>query len=333
MTVQITILGLGQIGASVGLALAKSKDQVTRIGSDSRPEVAGRALKMGAVDKTVFNIPDAVAKADAVVLAVPVDELRMTMEAIAADLKPGVVVLDTSLAPSQFTAWAKELFPPEDRYILTFTPAINPALLHETSGGLEGARVDLFQKATIYISNPIGVDASAIQFGENLARILGGMPLFADAVEVDGLLSSVHLLPNLTAAAVLGATIGKPGWLEARKLASSGYAAVTQPLSALDSTKGLAAAAVTQRLGVLNGLDVLIDELLQLRALVDAGEVDKLNERLDRAQGMRDLWLQQRIEAKWDDVLEKGPELPTLGETLGRLIGLRPKSQQRDQRK
>lgn len=332
MTVQITILGLGQIGASVGLALAKSKDQVTRIGSDSRPDMAGRALKLGAVDKTVFNIPDAVAKADAVILAVPTEELRMTMEAIAADLKPGVVVLDTSLAPSQFTAWAKELFPPEDRYILTFTPAINPALFNETNTGLQAARADLFQKATIFISNPIGVDASAIQFGENLARILGASPLFADAAEVDGLISSVRLMPDLVAAALAGATIGKPGWLEARKLASNSYAHVTYPLTAVETPKDLGTAALIQRAGILNGIDGLIDELVQMRAMVEDGEVDKLSERIERVQGMREMWMQQRIEAKWDDTLEKGPAMPTFGETIGRLVGLRPKST-RDQRK
>ena len=34
MTVKITIIGLGQIGASIGLALANHKDQVTTLGYD-----------------------------------------------------------------------------------------------------------------------------------------------------------------------------------------------------------------------------------------------------------------------------------------------------------
>jgi len=35
MTVKISIIGLGQIGASIGLALANHKDQVTTIGYDA----------------------------------------------------------------------------------------------------------------------------------------------------------------------------------------------------------------------------------------------------------------------------------------------------------
>jgi ketopantoate reductase len=34
MPLKITILGLGQVGASIGLALAKVKDQAVRVGND-----------------------------------------------------------------------------------------------------------------------------------------------------------------------------------------------------------------------------------------------------------------------------------------------------------
>ena len=332
MSVQITILGLGQVGAAIGQALGKSKDQVVRIGSDSRPDVAGRAQKLGLIDKNVFNIPDAVAKADAVILAVPADELRLTMEAIAADLKPGVVVLDTSSTPTQFIALAKELFPPEDRYVLTFTPALNPAYLNDVESGPDASRVDLFENSVIFISNPIGVDASAIQFAENLARLLGATPIFADSVEVDGLLSSSRLMPSLVAAAVARATIGKPGWLEARKLAGASYAHVTQPLKLIDTSKDLSHAAITQRVSVLNGIDVLIEELNQMRDLIEAGDVEKLSALLEQVQNQRDGWLHQRTTSKWEDTMEKQPPIPTFGETIGRLIGLRPRSE-RNQRK
>ena len=43
MTVKIAIVGLGQIGASIGLALASHKDQVTTIGYDAVGEVNRKA--------------------------------------------------------------------------------------------------------------------------------------------------------------------------------------------------------------------------------------------------------------------------------------------------
>ena len=141
MTVQITILGLGQVGASIGLALGKAKDQVTRVGSDREPEVSKQAQKMGAVDKVVFNLPSSVETADVVVLAVPLEEVYATLKAIAADLKPGVVVIDTSPAASQSTAWAKELFPAEDRYFLDrYANRGGGALAGQRAGAFGGAR-------------------------------------------------------------------------------------------------------------------------------------------------------------------------------------------------
>ena len=73
MTVQVTILGLGQIGASIGLALGEHKDLVRRIGNDTEPKIARRAEKMGAIDHVIFNLPSAVRHADLVILALPVD--------------------------------------------------------------------------------------------------------------------------------------------------------------------------------------------------------------------------------------------------------------------
>ena len=60
MTVQLTIIGLGQIGSSVGLALEKHKEKVTRFGHDRELDTGRRAQARGAVDKTFINLPSSV---------------------------------------------------------------------------------------------------------------------------------------------------------------------------------------------------------------------------------------------------------------------------------
>ena len=44
MSVQITLIGLGQIGASIGLALAEQKELLQRMGHDKDPSVARQAM-------------------------------------------------------------------------------------------------------------------------------------------------------------------------------------------------------------------------------------------------------------------------------------------------
>ena len=76
MTVNLTIIGLGQIGTSVGLALADQSEVVFRLGHDREISKARKAEKMGALDKVSINLPSAVREADLVLLALPVDQIR-----------------------------------------------------------------------------------------------------------------------------------------------------------------------------------------------------------------------------------------------------------------
>ena len=88
MTVQLTIIGLGQIGTSVGLALAEESERIFRLGHDRELGAARRAEKMGALDKVSINLHSAVEEADLVLLALPVDQIKETLEFIREDLKP-----------------------------------------------------------------------------------------------------------------------------------------------------------------------------------------------------------------------------------------------------
>ena len=95
MTIQLTIIGLGQIGASIGLALAEKGELLQRVGHDRERRIANYAEKIGAVDRIENNLPRAVQNADLVVLSLPVDQIRETMEFIAEVLQEDCVVMDT----------------------------------------------------------------------------------------------------------------------------------------------------------------------------------------------------------------------------------------------
>ena len=111
MTIQITVLGLGQVAVSLGLALAEHKNKVLRVGNDRSSEAMRTVSKLGAFDQLTYNLPAAVEKADAVILAVPVDEIRKSLEEFAQDLKPGAVVINTAPLTLKVMKWAEELLP------------------------------------------------------------------------------------------------------------------------------------------------------------------------------------------------------------------------------
>jgi prephenate dehydrogenase len=325
MPVQITIIGLNRVGASIGLGLAKIKDQVVRIGNDREMTVARAAEKLGAVDKVVINLPSAVREADIVILALPVDEIRETIAVIAEDLKPGAVLIDTSPVKAEVMAWVREFVTTDDRYFVSLTPSLNPAYLTEIRGDVESAHADLFNNSLMLISTLPGIDESAITLATNLTQVLGATPLFTDTVEADGLMAYSHLLPEIIAAALVNASIDQPGWREARKMAGPAYAQVTEAAMHLQETKELGQAALLNQANMVRMLDAVIAELRQIREAVAQGDAAVLKARLEHAQEGRALWLQQRRAADWEPKPQQ--QVPSGSEMIGRLFGMRPKKE------
>lgn len=317
---QLTILGLGQIGASFGLALAGQVTNVERVGYDPRTELSRQAQKIGAVDRVSANLSDAVKDADIVVLALPVDEIRETLQMIAPLLPERCVVLDTSPMKSANSQWANQILP-QERFYITFTPALNPIYLKEEDGEAMTAHADLFKNGVITITTPPGIEPDAIRLTGDLTRLLGAQPLFIDPFESDGLMAASHWLPKLAAVALLNATIDQPGWREGQKLAGKAYAQATQPAVSLDETKDFGQGAILNRENVLRALDNLIAALHSLRTAIEARDNQTLTSLIQHARQGREAWLKHRHAGDWEG--HPATEIPGSGEVFARMFGLR----------
>lgn len=316
MPIQITIIGLGQIGASMGLSLAAHKDSILRVGHDKKTEVEHEALKKGAFDKVEHNLPGAVRDARLVVLAIPVSQVRETLELIAPDLKQGTVVLDTSPVKSDVAKSAKELLP-DGCYYVGLVPALNPESLHNLQFGLDAARPDLFANSLFLVGTPSGTPEEAMVLAIDFVRLLGAEPLLTDLGESDGLMSTTHLLPQLVAVSLLNATIDQPGWQEARKVAGHAYAVVTAGLAYQDEIDSLRLSVLHNRANVVRSLDVTIAALRGLRDDIENGDDDGIAARLESALEGRQRWLNERMSADWkNETRSETFDMPSFSERL-----------------
>jgi prephenate dehydrogenase len=316
MPVQITIIGLGQIGASMGLALVAHKDAVLRVGHDKKREVEREALQKGVADKMEHNLPSAVRDAKLVVLSIPVSQVRETLEFIAPDLKEGAVVLDTSPIKAGVQKWAKEILP-DGRYYVGLAPAFNPESLHELGVGLTAAKPDLFSKGLFLVDVPAGVPEDAVMLAMNFVRLLGAEPVLADMAESDGLMSTVHLLPQLVAASLLNATLDQPGWLDARKVAGRAYAMATSGLAYQDEIDSLRMSVLQNRTSVVHALDVTLAALRALRDDIENENDEGVALRLESALKGRQRWLGERLAADWGNTERNEiPDFPSLSERM-----------------
>ena len=318
MSSNIAIIGLGQIGASIGLALKEKPGGASLVGSDNNPAAARAAEILGAVDK-VTGLREAVRDADLVILCVPLGEVRETLTKIGPALREGSVVMETAPVKRQIAEWMRDLLP-RGRYYVGLVPAVTPDAIAGASSGAQAARADLFKRTVMVIDAPPGTPPEVEQLAVNLSKLLGAKPLLADPLESDGLMTTAHILPQLAAAALLQASIDRPGWLEARKLAGRPFATVTGGLAYYDDPASLSLAAMGNPAVVVHALETMIAALKGMRDDIQSGDEESLGERLKDSFEARERWLDERGAADWLKEGGDAVELPQLGEQVMQML-------------
>ncbi len=138
--INVTVLGLGRIGASFALALQKYNGRagaahhfnITGYDPDS---ARGRIAKdLGALDKLTGSLYAAVRDAEIVIVDMPYSQVEDTFRAIGDALKPGCVILDCSPLKMPSIEWADRYFG-DEVYLVGLSPLINPDLLHVVVSG------------------------------------------------------------------------------------------------------------------------------------------------------------------------------------------------------
>jgi len=317
---RITIVGLGLIGGSIGLALRQAGNDYEIVGHDREHTVAGQARKRGAVSKAEWNLISACEGADLIMIATPVMAIKETLTAIASYLKSGCLVTDTASIKGPVMAWAKEILPDTVHFV-----GGDPIISQETSiggsppTGIEGARADLFQGGLYCLTPSPEAAPQAVQLATDLVYLLGARPFFLDAAEHDGLVAGVDHLPFVLAAALLGTAVQSPAWREMRKLAGDAFQSATRFSSGDAAT--YRDACLTNGENIVRWIDACLARLEELREVIAAQEAEKLEKTFEEAMSVRDQWLRDKAEGRWE-LTGETPALPSQQGFLRRLIGL-----------
>jgi prephenate dehydrogenase len=317
MEERVTIVGLGCVGASIGLALREVEPETEVVGHDRDGERARKAHRMGAVTRTHWNLPAACEGATMVVLALPLPAVRETMEALAPHLEAGCLVTDTAPLKVPVVAWAREYLPQQVDFV-TGNPIPGPAAqMGRPLRGLEAAAADLFEGGLYCIAPSGHAGPEAVDRLIDLAHILGAQPLFLDPSEHDGLHAGVVDLPGLIAVALLSATVDSPGWAEMRKVAGYEFASFTGP-AALDS-QNQRESAMLNRENVLRRLDMFLEEMGYIRQLLEDGDDTALSQVYVRAAEGRARWVDEHARGEWREAQELD-EVPGIGRQISQML-------------
>lgn len=282
-TLNITIVGLGLIGGSLGLALRAAR-YLNVVGWDRDQAVTEAAVQRGAIGAAAASLVAAVQAADVVVVATPVLAVRAILEQIAPHLKAGAVVTDVAGTKVQVLEWAQALLPDTVAFV-----GGHPMAGSEQHG-IGSARADLLRDA-IYCLTPLdGTPQAALERLERLVAALGARPLRVSAAAHDAGVAAISHVPFLLAAALVQLTTTDARWPELRHIAATGYR---------DMTRLASGDPIMHRDVVLTNAAAIAPWLRSYARLLDevAAHLDDpafLDAFFRTAQQQRDEWLRQR---------------------------------------
>jgi len=195
---KITIIGVGLIGGSLGLAL-KEKNPNFKITGIDKQEIIVKAIARGAIDEGRVNLEEGIKEADIVIIATPVKTILNILTQINPFLKKGCLVTDTGSTKQQIVQKANEVLSKE-----IFFVGGHPMAGSEKYG-IESADPYLFHNKN-YILTPVHKsNLGALEKISSLLKVVGAKKLILDSLEHDRIVSAVSHLPQIIAVSLINA--------------------------------------------------------------------------------------------------------------------------------
>jgi prephenate dehydrogenase len=205
---QITIVGTGLIGGSLGLALKKSGFRGKIVGCDS-VSVLSRAKRARAIDLGVADPVEASLGSDVVVLATPVGSVIELIERLGPRLSPSTLLTDVGSTKGEIVSRARKTFGKDAaRRFLAGHP-----MAGKENSGIAFADADLFRGAVWFVTPLPGQRFKTGIVAEylKLVKKTGARIAELDAAEHDQLCAWISHVPQMISTALAATLVEEYG--------------------------------------------------------------------------------------------------------------------------
>ena len=275
----VTIVGVGLIGASLGLALKKAGVVTKVLGVGRSKENLDQAQKMGAIDGVV-DLVEATKQSDVIVLCMPVAQMRAAFEIIEPHLEPRTMITDAGSTKGDVILAAKEVL---GKKVCQFVPA------HPIAGGAQhgasAAKADLFQgKQTIVcpLQENSPEDTTLIMgFWESVGSVVKKIGV----VQHDAIYAAVSHLPHLLSYALMASVVNSEDADQKLDHVGAGFKDFTR--IAASSPEMWRDICIGNRAAILQELDRYLLIVNHMRKLVAEGDGEGLEKLFNKASKAR----------------------------------------------
>lgn len=272
----VGLVGLGQIGGSLGLELVDKRAVRQVIGYDIDEPSFRRALERKVVDSISADLKSLAAEADLIVIATPIRVTLDLIRRLGQMAGEGATITDVAGTKGQvLQAVAQSGLGP--RYV-----SVHPMAGSE-GAGIDSARIGLFKGRVAVITPGEGADSNRVALVEALWRSVGAETVRIDAGEHDRAVALTSHLPYAVAVALaqMGAEEAAKASNFAGMLAGSFTSATRVAASSPDLTLDM---WLTNRGATANRIQRFADRLSSLAELIHSGDETELRRQVEKAR-------------------------------------------------
>ncbi len=287
MLKQIAIVGVGLIGVSFALAMRRVNPGLTILGLDHDVASLSMARQRGAIDGVATA--EQAARADLIVLAIPVRQMSGTLAALQPHLAAHTVIIDTGSTKQDVIAAARATLGPRAPQFV----ACHPIAGSEQHGAMAGAAT-LFDGKSVVMCVSEDNNAPILSIARAAWRDVGATVIEMPAALHDAVFAAVSHLPHMLAFVLVDELASRPNAKLLFEHAASGFRDFTRIASS--SPVMWCDVAMNNRAALLSELDVYIGRAVELRRLLADADEAQLFALMQRAQQARERWLAGQLD-------------------------------------
>lgn len=280
---KISIIGVGLLGGSIGLAARKHNLAREIAGYVRRPASLKDCEAVGALDYATTDLLAAVSNADLVVLCTPLAQMRSLAERFLTALKRGAIVTDVGSAKADVVREVGAVVRRAGAHFIGSHPMAGGEKM-----GVRAARADLYANAICVLTPDKSSNRAALRSLESFWRALGAHTVRLDAALHDLLASRASHLPHVAAAALVNVVLDPASPPAQARLCANGFRDTTRIASG--SPEMWRDIAFANRKHLARSLEALVAELQRFRIALEQNDVPAVETFFATAKQRRDDW-------------------------------------------
>jgi prephenate dehydrogenase len=258
---KVTIVGVGLLGGSLGLALKKRKLAREVAGFVRRPASLKDCERAGAVDHATLDLLAAVSNADLVILCTPLGQMKPLVKQMLPALKRGAIVTDVGSVKTSVVRELETLVSKAGGHFVGSHP-----MAGAERTGVAWARVNLYEGAACVVTPTRRTNKKALRKVEAFWKSVGGRVLRLTPEKHDVLVSRSSHLPHVVAATLARYILDPAQPEQIAALCANGFRDTTRIASG--SPEMWRDIAMANRTQLRVALDEFVRELQKVQALL-----------------------------------------------------------------